>query len=52
MTRAMEKEFRNAHFVEGLKDAMHKAGDTLAKYFPVHSRDLNELSDEISIGDL
>ena len=50
LCREMEKSFRSSLFVEGLVNAIHKAADSLATYFPWQSNDENELSDDISIG--
>ncbi|MFT4660309.1 MAG: putative membrane protein [Patiriisocius sp.] len=50
LCREMEKFFRSAHFVEGLVQAIHKAADSLATYFPFQLDDANELSDDISVG--
>ena len=43
-------KFRNSEFVQGLIDAISKAGEQLKKYFPHQSDDVDELSNEISFG--
>lgn len=44
----MQTHFRAGRFEEGLADGIAKAGEQLAKYFPVQDDDQNELSDEIT----
>jgi len=48
----MEVEFRKSHFVEGLVNAIEKAANSLAKHFPISGSDSNELSDDISVGNI
>ena len=44
----MQAHFRAGRFEEGLSEGIAKAGEQLAKYFPVQDDDQNELSDEIT----
>lgn len=43
--------FKAGHFVEGICLGIHSAGEHLAKHFPCQDDDVNELTDEISVGD-
>ena len=52
LSREMEKEFRQNHFIEGLVAAINKAAAELARFFPVASDDKNELTDDLSIGQI
>ncbi len=52
MCTDMETEFRRSNFVKGLVNAIHRAADSLTKYYPLAHDDRNELSDEISIGQI
>jgi uncharacterized membrane protein len=45
---AMEKDFRQGHFTEGIVKGVAKAGDALAAHFPRTGPHLNELPDEVS----
>lgn len=45
---AMQAEFRQDRFAEGLILGIEKTGRALAEYFPRAADDQNELSDEIS----
>lgn len=48
----MESKFRAGQFVDGLRNGIIAAGEKLATYFPhAGGDDVNELSDELSIGD-
>ena len=42
----MQAHFRAGRFEEGLSEGIAKAGEQLAKYFPVQDEDQHELSDE------
>jgi len=42
--------FKNGEFTEGLISGITKAGEELAKYFPWHHGDVNELDNSISKG--
>lgn len=42
--------FKKGEFTEGFCNGIFEAGQQLKKYFPYHSEDSNELSDEISFG--
>jgi uncharacterized membrane protein len=45
---ALEKEFKDARFTEGLVAAIERAADLLATHFPRRPDDRNELPDEIA----
>ncbi len=47
----MADHFRKGEFAEGLAEAVLSVGEKLKAYFPYQRDDVNELSDEISIGD-
>jgi len=47
----MISQFRENRFVEGLIQAIEKAGFQMKKHFPYLSSDINELPDEISFND-
>ena len=47
----MSNKFKNNEFVAGISDAVLKVGEKLKEYFPYQSDDINELSDDISIGE-
>ena len=47
---AMEADFRESRFTEGLVKGILMAGDKLREHFPHKSDDVNELSDEVSFG--
>lgn len=47
----MGADFAAGRYVEGLCTAIKDAGDSLKKYFPYSSDDINEQSDEISFGE-
>lgn len=42
--------FAKGEFTQGLSSGIQQAGSHLKKFFPRHSNDINELSDEISFG--
>ncbi|MBA80453.1 MULTISPECIES: TPM domain-containing protein [unclassified Leeuwenhoekiella] len=44
----MQTEFKNRKFKDGLVKGINSAGEQLARFFPWHADDVNELSDEIS----
>lgn len=46
----MAAEFLNGNFKQGLISGILKTGEQLKKYFPNQEGDVNELSNEISIG--
>ncbi len=46
----MQARFKEGKFTEGLCEAVEKAGEQLKTHFPHKRDDVNELSDEISIG--
>ena len=45
---AMQVEFRQGKFTEGLCDGIRRAGEQLKSHFPYQSDDINELPDDIS----
>jgi len=47
----MQKEFATGNFVKGLSDGIKKIGEKLKQYFPYQDDDVNELPDEISMGE-
>jgi uncharacterized membrane protein len=46
----MLNHFREGNFAEGLIYGITQTGEHLKKFFPYHTNDINELSDEISFG--
>jgi uncharacterized membrane protein len=46
----MRSFFKKDQFVEGIAAAVTEAGQQLKTYFPYDSNDVNEISDDISIG--
>lgn len=44
------KEFKTAHYASGLVKGILKVGKELKKHFPFDEKDVNEHSDEISVG--
>jgi uncharacterized membrane protein len=46
--KALEKDFKDARFTEGLVAAIENAADLLAAHFPRRRGDRNELPDEIA----
>ena len=46
----MASDFCRQHYAEGLKTAILTAGESLKRYFPYKSDDINEQPDEISLG--
>lgn len=46
----MKKEFASGNFSGGLTSAVDLVGKKLKEFFPVAEDDINELSDDISIG--
>ena len=47
---AMESDFKNSRFSEGLSKGIHMAGDQLKLHFPYKTGDTNELPNDISFG--
>jgi|WetSurMetagenome_2_1015567.scaffolds.fasta_scaffold80250_2 uncharacterized membrane protein len=47
---AMEAEFREKRFTEGLVKGILLAGEKLKEHFPHKANDVNELSDDVSFG--
>ena len=47
----MSEQFKNNEFVTGISNAILKIGDKLKEFFPYKSDDINELYDDVSIGD-
>ena len=45
---AMEEDFRQGRFTEGIVKGVARAGDALAAHFPRTGPDVNELADEVS----
>lgn len=48
----MQQHFKNGNNKQALVDGISKAGDQLKNYFPYQEEDVNELSNEISKGEL
>ncbi len=48
----MMEHFRKSEFTEGLVNGINEAGIQLKAHFPYQSNDVNELSDDISKGDI
>lgn len=46
----MQEHFRKGEFYQGLTQAIAMVGEKLKSYFPHQSDDVNELSDDISVG--
>ncbi len=47
---AIQERFKQGHFKQGLIDGVTRAGEQLAKHFPWHHTNTNELSNDISKG--
>jgi uncharacterized membrane protein len=47
----MSEKFKNNEFVSGISEAVLKVGEKLKEYFPHQADDINELSDDVSIGE-
>lgn len=47
---AIQTQFKNGNFKQGIIDGVQNAGKELKNHFPWNHGDLNELSDEISKG--
>ncbi len=48
----LQADFKQGNFKDGLIGSIHKMGERLSHFFPYERDDVNELSDEISKGDL
>jgi uncharacterized membrane protein len=46
----MRLQFSAHHFAEGITEGVRRVGEKLKEYFPYQKDDINELSDEISMG--
>ncbi len=51
MTGLVLDHFRQGHYADGLVAGIEKAGEQLARYFPRQADDIDELANEISVGD-
>ena len=49
--QGMGEAFSKGNYVGGLSQAIREAGNSLKKYFPYQSDDVNEQPDEISFGE-
>lgn len=47
----MSVKFKESDFVSGICDGIEMIGEKLKEFFPYQSDDVNELSDDVSIGD-
>ena len=47
----MAEKFKNNDFVTGISNAVLKIGEKLKEFFPYQSDDINELSNDVSIGE-
>ena len=47
---AMQNQFQNGNFKQGIIDGILNAGEQLKKHFPYQDNDLDELTNEISRG--
>ncbi len=47
----MAEKFKENEFVRGICDGIEMIGDKLKEFFPYQSDDINELSNDVSIGD-
>jgi uncharacterized membrane protein len=47
----MQSNFKKGDFFRGLKNGVLQSGKALKEHFPYQSDDVNELSDDISMGD-
>lgn len=50
VAQEMTDHFRHGRFTEGIVAAVSEAGERLAKHFPYHRADVDELSNEVSFG--
>lgn len=46
----MREHFKNENFVEGITTGIRRIGEKLKAFFPYQKDDINELSDDISMG--
>jgi len=47
---AMAEQFKKSAFAEGISDSIRQVGNKLKEFFPYQDDDINELDDDISIG--
>ncbi len=47
----MSEKFKNNEFASGVSNAVLKVGEKLKEYFPYQKDDINELSNDVSIGE-
>jgi len=47
----MIARFKNGEFTDGLVEGIGMIGEKLQAYFPYQKGDVNELSDEVSLGE-
>jgi uncharacterized membrane protein len=52
ITNEAIKAFKEGKFSDGLANGIVKAGEQLKTHFPYQENDINELSDEISFGEI
>ena len=52
LSNELEEHFKAGMFTGGLVKCIDHVGDALKSYFPVDARDVNELSDDISMGQI
>jgi len=48
----MQDNFKNGQFIDGLTAGIVMAGNALKEFFPYHFNDVNELSNEVSVGEI
>lgn len=48
---ALTARFRSGEYTDGIVEAIHAAGTKLGQYFPRATGDVNELTDDISVGE-
>ncbi len=52
LSNELEEHFRAGMYTGGLVKCINHIGDVLKSYFPLDARDVNELSDDISMGQI